>query len=242
MPFQVDEGEWPGLLRFEPWDDIPWLVHAFTTRAAGSFSSEYAEHALPPPLSAVPMPLRLLRQVHSNHLHLAKATADPTPSWKRPEADGLLTSQAGHLLGVRTADCLPLLYVDRDRRAVAAVHAGWRGTAKGIAARAVERMRQEFGSPPDDLEVAMGPGIGPCCYEVGSEVADQFASFAIHKGPKPRLNLLEANRVQLMESGVNESRVWIAGMCTACSADQFYSHRREGTKAGRMLAVIGIRR
>ena len=249
MPFHIDEGESPGLLRFQPWDEIPWLVHAFTTRAAGNFSSETVADELPPPLSTGPMSLASVRQVHSDRLHLLKpesaahshSPSHPPAHAQRPEADGLLTSSAGHLLGVRTADCLPLLYVDRARRAVAAVHAGWRGTAKGIAARAVKRMEEQFGSPPGELEVVIGPGIGPCCYEVGPEVADQFAASAVQIRGSPHLDLPEANRLQLIEAGVNTSKVWGAGLCTACEAHQFYSYRREGTQAGRMLAVIGIR-
>ena len=178
---------------------------------------------------------------HSDRLHLMSVETRPISHTQRPEADGLLTSVAGYLLGVRTADCLPLLYVDRARRAVAAVHAGWRGTAKEIAARAVKRMQQEFGSPPGALEVVIGPGIGPCCYEVGSEVAEQFAGSAVQMDPRPRLNLPEANRLQLIEAGVNESRIWSVGLCTACEGHQFFSYRREGTQAGRMLAVVGIR-
>ena len=241
MPFQIGKGESRGLLRFQPWDEIPWLSHAFTMRAAGNFSSETVADELPLPLSAGPMRLASVRQVHSDRLHLVKPEAASISHSPRPEADGLLTSAAGCLLGVRTADCLPLLYVDRERRAVAAVHAGWRGTAKGIAARAVKRMKQEFGSPPGELEVVMGSGIGPCCYEVGSEVADQFVNSAVQIRGKPHLDLPKANRLQLIEAGVNTSKVWGAGLCTACGADQFYSYRREGTQAGRMLAVIGIR-
>ncbi len=241
MPFHIDEGESGGLLRFQPWDGISWLVHAFTTRDTGNFSADTAADELPPSLSAGPTRLASVRQVHSDGLHLVKPEAASISHSQRPEADGLLTSAAGYLLGVRTADCLPLLYVDRARRAVAAVHAGWRGTAKGIAARAVKRMKQEFGSPPGELEVVMGPGIGPCCYEVGSEVADQFAASAVQVRGRPHLDLPEANRLQLIEAGVNTSKVWSAGLCTACEADQFYSYRREGTQAGRMLAMIGIR-
>ena len=241
MPFYIDEGGSRGLLKFRPWDNIPWLIHAFTTRAAGNFSSEALADQLPPSLTAGAMRLASVRQIHSDRLRSLKSDASATPHPDRPEADGLLTSRAGHLLGIRTADCLPLLYVDRGRRAVAAVHAGWRGTAKGIAARAVERIWKEFGSPPGDLEVVIGPGIGPCCYEVGSEVADQFDASAVRTRRKPHLDLPRANRSQLIQAGVKESRIWSADMCTVCEAGRFYSYRREGRQAGRMLAVIGIR-
>ena len=241
MPFYIDEDASRGLLKFRPWDNIPWLIHAFTTRAAGNFSSETLADHLPPSLNASAMSLASVRQIHSDRLCSLKSDAAPTPHLDRPEADGLLTSGTGHLLGIRTADCLPLLYVDRGRRAVAAVHAGWRGTAKGIAARAVERIGKEFGSPPGDLEVVIGPGIGPCCYEVGSEVAGQFDASAVRTRRKPHLDLPRANRSQLIQAGVKESRIWSADLCTACEAGRFYSYRRQGSQAGRMLAVIGIR-
>ncbi len=183
------------------------------------------------------MELWMPRQVHSNRLHVAGESVAPA----RGEADGMLSDQEGSLLGVRTADCLALLFVDRRRRAVAAVHAGWRGTVQGIAANAVERMRGEFGSVPEEMEVAIGPGIGPCCFEVGREVAKQFDPGVVAGREKPRVDLGAANRRQLLGAGIPGERIWSSNLCTHCSPEQFFSHRRDGDSAGRMLAVIGLR-
>ena len=159
----------------------------------------------------------------------------------RPEVDGLLSRQPGHLLGVRTADCLPILFVDRAKRGVAAVHAGWRGTLKSIARRAVERMTAEFASEEADIEAAIGPAIGPCCFEVGPEVADRFDEAFVHGSDPPRVDLIDATRSQLSEAGINPAKISVASACTSCLERDYFSHRRSGEGAGRMLAFVGVR-
>ena len=226
-----------GVIRVRGWQGLPWLVHGWTNRAAGDFRRLPAGDELNSRLGVTGMELCMPRQVHSNRLHAVGSIEPPA----RPEADGMLSDQAGSLLGVRTADCLALLFVDRRRRAVAAVHAGWRGTVQGIAANAVERMRREFGSVPEEMEVAIGPGIGPCCFEVGSEVAEQFDPGVVVDRNRPCVDLDAANSRQLIEAGIPGERIWSSNLCTHCSPEQFFSHRRDGDSAGRMLAVIGVR-
>jgi purine-nucleoside/S-methyl-5'-thioadenosine phosphorylase / adenosine deaminase len=238
-----------GVLRWKPWQQLPWLVHGFSTRAAGDFSALDRDRIH---WSGEEFPLAMLRQIHSDKLYVI-ATAHESAAPALPEGDGLLASNAGVLVGVRTADCLPLLLVDRRSRAVAAVHAGWRGSAQKIAAKAVEKLTREMGARPEDLEAVIGPGIGVCCYEVGEEVAGQFdGQFAVRfasqfdgaeaeREERLYLDLAAANRAQLVEAGVPASQIHLSGMCTQCLADQFYSYRREGDKAGRMLAVVGVR-
>ena len=119
-------------------------------------------------------PLVALRQFHSNLVHRAtKEDAERERPWK---ADGLITDEPGLLLGIQTADCIPVLVADRKRRAVGAFHAGWRGTVKRIVELGVGRMRLEFGSRPEDLVAAIGPGVSACCYAVGEEVLSEFES------------------------------------------------------------------
>ena len=161
MVFELDAR---GVLRLRRWMDIPWLVHGFTTRRAGDFRVLQSLDAAVSTLGTQGMVLRTARQVHSDKLVVISANLGPRREVPRPEADGLLTLQPGHLLGVRTADCLPVLFVDPAKRGVAAVHAGWRGTLKSIARRAVERMAAEFGSEEADIEAAIGPAIGRCCF------------------------------------------------------------------------------
>jgi YfiH family protein len=190
--------------------------------------------------------------------------------WK---GDGILTDEPGLLLGVQTADCIPVLVADRKRRAVAAFHAGWRGTVKRIVETGIGRMRLQFGSRPEDLVAAIGPGIGACCYAVGEEVLSSFESqfsyarelfrdvydsdpvrtkypmlFLTQRapghsliGPSLHLNLVEANRRQLLAAGLKPRSIKVVGGCTNCQPELFFSHRASQGRAGRMLSVIGIR-
>ena len=238
MVFEVDAR---GVLRLRQWMDIPWLVHGFTTRHAGDFRVLRSLDAAVSGLGTEGMTLRTARQVHSDKLAVIAANPGSRREVPRPEADGLLTLQAGHLLGVRTADCLPVLFVDRAKRGVAAVHAGWRGTLKLIAPRAVERMTAEFGSEEADIEAAIGPAIGPCCFEVGPEVADRFEEAFVHGSNPPRVDLIDATRSQLSEAGINPAKISVASACTRCLERDYFSHRRSGEGAGRMLAFVGVR-
>jgi len=185
-------------LRVPGWSRMPWLWHGFSTRKGG-LSRAYCAEDAPGELNlgfrddddrdavagnrrllveaitgAANTPLVALHQIHSNLIRVVTAAdaARPRP-WK---ADGLLTDEPGLLLGIQTADCIPVLVVDRKRHAVGAFHAGWPGTVKRIVEEGVGRMRLEFGSRPEDLIAAIGPGIGPCCYEVGEELLSEFES------------------------------------------------------------------
>lgn len=230
-------------------------------------------------------PLISLRQFHSNLVvRVTAADAGRERPWKAGvlsdrssppgwKADGIITDEPGLLLAIQTADCIPVLVADRKRRAVGAFHAGWRGTVKRIVETGVGRMRFEFGSRPEDMVAAIGPGIGQCCYAVGEEVLSEFESqfsygrelfrevydsdavrtkypmlFLTQRapghspiGPSLHVDLIEANRRQLMAAGVGEKRIQIVGGCTQCQPELFYSHRGSRGHAGRMMAVIGVR-
>jgi YfiH family protein len=191
-------------------------------------------------------PLATVRQVHSNVSVIAVSGAGC-------EADGILTSEPGILLGIQTADCIPVLVADRIRKAVGAFHAGWRGTVARIVESGIQRMRAEFGSDPEDLIAAIGPGIGACCYSVGQEVLGEFESnfrYASELFSRSRtatgegllhLDLIEANRRQLLDGGLKAGAISVAGGCTGCHPELFYSHRTARGHAGRMMSVIGIR-
>ena len=184
-----------------------------------------------------------LRQVHG--ADVVEARTGLTNGGRA--ADALVSRDPGVLLTVRVADCVPLLIADRSLGAVAAVHAGWRGTGAGVAQRAVEAMIGTFGCRVADLAAALGPSIGPCCYEVGSAVRDAlqeagWSEAAIQRwftGPlSGRLNLWRANQDQLIEAGLDVGAVFTSGLCTACHAGWFHSYRREKERAGRMAAYI----
>ena len=193
-------------------------------------------------------PLRTVRQIHSNRSVLISSEGEqPT------EADGMITDRPGILLGILTADCVPVLVADPRRRVVGAFHAGWRGTVERILEHGIQRMVKEFGSDPAEIIAAIGPCIRGCCYSVGDEVMTRFeANFSYgaelfslrQESPEGRtqsLDLVEANRRQLIAAGVSAGSISVVGGCTSCEMDRYFSHRASGGRAGRMMAVIGIR-
>jgi YfiH family protein len=146
---------------------------------------------------------------------------------------------------LRYADCTPILLADPRRRAIAAVHAGWRGTAVRAASSAVKALRDAFGSEARDLIAGIGPAIGPCCYAVGADVFESFvdrpwAATTTRTGA-PALDLWEANRRDLIDAGVPAEQIESANICTQCASDRFFSHRANGGQpAGRFAAVIRL--
>ena len=198
-------------------DSIEWLEHGFGTR-----------------LSDIPARfpnLATLRQAHSAECVAAEGRAGVLGS-----GDALLENAPGAVVAVKTADCIPILLVDQRSRAVAAVHAGWRGTVARIAISAVAAMRGSFGSDPRDLHAAIGPGIGQCCYEVGPEVAARFG-----EPGRAHIDLAEANRRQLIEAGVTGRRIYASSLCTMCRPEEFHSFRRDKEAAARLYSFAGIR-
>jgi YfiH family protein len=277
------------------WSKTGWLVHGFSTRPGGkttvyrqpgdlnlSFTDsddrknvaanrELFLHAAAGGKKFLGMVT--LRQIHSSLIHrvgAADVRANDQPAVLK--GDGLMTGEPGVLLGIQTADCIPVLVADRKNRAVAAFHAGWRGTVARIVENGVGRMRVEFGSRPEDLIASIGPGIGRCCYSVGQEVREQFGSQFLYAadlflevyesdtvrekypmlfltarapghseiGPALHLDLAEANRRQLLASGVKKSAIAMTGQCTGCHTDLFFSHRIERGFTGRLMSVIGV--
>jgi YfiH family protein len=184
-------------------------------------------------------PLAAVRQVHGTMV----ARVDSGAGWEPVEADGLVTAASGMMLGVQVADCVPVLVVDTRLRVVAALHAGWRGTAAGMASVGVARMREEFGCRVEDLVAAVGPSIGPCCYEVGDEVREAFGGGdGLFVGKN--LNLWEANRRALVGAGLQDGAVTVVGECTGCARMEdgrrkYFSHRMEQGFTGRAMGMVG---
>ena len=171
-----------------------------------------------------------LKQIHSN---LVLKT--DSPDGLVGEGDALMTIRPGVAISIRTADCYPILLADSRNVAVAAIHAGWRGTAARIVDRTLETMAAEFGTQPRDIIAAIGPGIGVCCFEVGDEVARQFGY-----DRRTHLDLAFENRKQLEAAGVPSHNIEALGVCTFCDAERFFSYRREKERAGRMTSYIRI--
>jgi YfiH family protein len=265
------------VVRAEGWERYGWLRHGFSTRAGG-VSSVYGGKTLnlgwtkEDDAGAVIENRRRLggavaegfalvgvRQVHSARVCVVRE-GDGAREGRlesedgRPvlEGDGLMTDVPGVLLGVGVADCVPVLVVDERKRAVAAFHAGWRGTVARIVERGIGMMGEEYGSRPEDLTAVVGPSIGACCYAVGEEVRSEFGREFGYGGELFResglgmhLDLWEANRRQLLNAGLGEGRISVVGECTACTRDEggglrYFSHRGEHGVAGRMLGVVGV--
>ncbi len=189
--------------------------------------------------------LTTLSQIHSDRVLVV---AEPPVSGNRPEGDALVTERAGIALAVLVADCFPILLADRASGAIAAIHSGWRGTADRIVAKSVELLRSKLGSRPEDLVAAIGPGIRSCCMEVGTDVARLFIEAcpgAVHEKRPERqpqkymLDLAMVVRLQLAGTGIPADSIYDLGLCTRCSAGEFFSYRAEGLLSGRQMAVIG---
>jgi YfiH family protein len=174
-------------------------------------------------------------QVHGRDVTLVESDSEG-----RPKCDVLITNSPSKTLMLRFADCTPVLLADPVKKVVGVVHAGWRGSAVRAAEAAVAAMREEFGSNPRDLVAGIGPSIGPCCYTVGDDVHHAFADRP-QLFEDGRLDLWQANRLALVEAGLTPDRIEVAGLCTQCNAETFFSHRANGGKpAGRFAAVIRL--
>ena len=165
------------------------------------------------------------------------------------KTDALITNEAGLPLMLCFADCTPIIFLDEKNKAVGIAHGGWKGTVASIAAKTALAMQKEFGTDLNELKVGIGPAIGPCCYEVGEEVAQKFkAAFKAHAdkllikaaADKYKLNLWEVNRFQLVDIGVNKANIEMADTCTACQHKWFYSYRADNKITGRMAAIIAL--
>jgi YfiH family protein len=288
------------LLHSEKLDKLPWLLHGFSTRLGG-VSRAYGGNALNLGFTQhdsrttvernrelflkeldvanghKSWPLISLRQIHSDLIFHVDREADRDRIDGMPEqllaGDGIITDTPGLLVTVQTADCLPVILVDRKRRAVGVFHAGWRGTVKRIVEKGVGEMRKHFKSDPRNIIAAIGPGIRGCCYDVGEEVRTKFEAqfayasslfreikesdpvrekypllFLTARAPghselpvKLFLDLVEANRRQLLDAGVLARNIDTTSPCTACHTELLFSFRAEKGVTGRMRAAAGIR-
>ncbi|HET8925841.1 MAG TPA: peptidoglycan editing factor PgeF [Candidatus Acidoferrum sp.] len=272
------------ILQVPAFTKLPWLVHGFSTRPGGV--SELAgekvlnlgftewdrnenvfenRRRFQSALGANDLALITIKQFHSDVVQLFEVVpVEPC------RGDASATNRAGLLLAVQTADCVPILLVDPKKRAIAAVHAGWRGTLARILTKTVGQMQMHFGTKPADLLAAIGPSIGGCCYEVGTEVVVQFKSQfpnasdwfdELRTGDEPNslqwlnrmppghqpppknvlLDLKKANRAKLLDAGLRAQNIFASDLCTACRRDLLFSYRKEGAESGRLMSVVGIR-
>jgi YfiH family protein len=243
--FEWTQAPWGRVLRCGPLAAA--APHLFTTRDLRLRESEQEWAAVAAGMGVAPEDLLLVRQVHE--AAVAVAAPDRPRPWIRPEADAIASDDPAAAIGVRVADCVPVLLAEETGRAVAAIHAGWRGTARRVAIAAVSALWERFGVRPQRLIAAIGPSIGPCCYEVGDRVYEAFREAGHHPdllaqwfapGPSGRrhLDMWRATRDQLEGAGIPASRIHAADLCTRTHAALFHSYRADGEGAGRMLAAI----
>ncbi|MBZ5536793.1 MAG: peptidoglycan editing factor PgeF [Acidobacteriia bacterium] len=267
------------ILKSPTLDGIPWLRHGFSTRVGGqsvfpkaSLNLGFTEFDLRKAVEAnrgaffeaigmQGFSVVHLQQIHSNRVALIESGNLTNPNI---EADAVVTAVPQVVLTVLTADCVPILMVDSGSHAIGVVHAGWRGTAQGIAAKTVETLVRKGGGPASGLKAALGPSIRACCYEVGEDVlaalqktilgADRYFSRSpgggkqtlpdersgggAGRGKKFLLDLAAANRDQLMEAGLRAENISMSPACTGCQPELFFSHRKENGRTGRMMAAI----
>ena len=221
------------MLTHAPWRSLPGLVHGFLDRA------ECERSAWPAVLARVgaPFPIAIPCQVHGTTVVNARVG-------EGPEADGLVTAQPGLLVGVVTADCVPVLLVEPRRGVAAAVHAGWRGSAAGVLEEALRKLTDVSGAGAGTIEAVIGPAIGGCCYEVGPEVRQAFETrtgrtteeaWSTRAG-RDHVDLRTAARLLLAAAGVTS--VEVLGPCTSCAVG-YHSYRRDGVRTGRQLSFVG---
>lgn len=176
----------------------------------------------------------MMKQVHGDCVVVADDFKSGPPL---READAIVTATPGVLMTVRTADCLPLFIYDPRHHGLGLVHAGWKGSQKNIVGKALQMMREKWESEPKDLQVALGPAIRACCYEVGAEFGRYFPEYLIHRNDYAYLDLPQVNKDQLEKIGVLAENIFDCEICTHCSSS-FFSYRREKDKAGRMISVM----
>lgn len=218
------------------WENIPFLVHGFGDR-------DWKEQDLedhPRLRNLTPL---FLRQIHSDIFHIVRSLPEGILS-----GDALITDRPDMLLVIKTADCLPVLIVDPDKRVVAAVHCGWKSTSQRLALKVIGSMEEHFRCDPSSLMVALGPCIGKDCYEVGEDVRQQFNDRGLDGNvflPHPEhigkyyLDLRLSNKHQLQDGGVLGSNIAMVDLCSHCE-ENLYSYRRSPQIPGRMLSFIGM--
>jgi YfiH family protein len=223
------------------------VTHGWTTRQlelqGGAGCEQHGWDRVAAAAGLRPDQLVRLRQVHGAAVFVADALTD-----ERPEADIVLTARADLVVAVQVADCAPVLLASRNGDVGGAAHAGWRGTAANVSGVAVRALVDRFAVDVASVSAAIGPAIGPCCYEVGEELVAAFAErgwneavsdrWFVRRGGRLFLDVWQANADQLRKAGIPDDQVHVSRLCTACHPEWFYSYRRDGAGTGRLAAFI----
>jgi YfiH family protein len=235
------------LLQIRSWRRKRKIAHGFGRRGQGT-RLDWEGKAIQEREDS--FPLVCLRQAHGDRVLLFDATIQKIEEIWQEEGDSLITRDSGFALGVFTADCLPIFLYDSRQQVIGVVHAGWRGTARGVAKKAVEKMKGFFQCQSKDILAVMGPGIGPCCYEVDHPVKEAFvgSGFPWESISRPRgegtwsLDLHLANSLLLEAAGIRRENIEALKLCTSCRRGEFYSYRRGDKVGGRQLNFLALRK
>ncbi|MEN2993934.1 MAG: peptidoglycan editing factor PgeF [Thermodesulfovibrio sp.] len=190
--------------------------------------------------NSLPFKFYLPIQKHTDNVQILNNYTESTV------ADAVITDKKNLFIGVKTADCLPVLIFDPQKEIIAAVHAGWRGTAKGILKKTINKMREIYGCEPKNLLIAFGPYIKACCYEVGDEVIEQIKRETFNEeyifkiNSKKHIDIGIANLIQALSVGVKKENIWFSKDCTYCKNNEYASYRFNKEKAGRQYGIIGM--
>jgi len=248
-------------LKVPGWESYDGLLHGFLGRRGGGSVGPYAELNISLRVGDNAQTVKknicdmkqavgihdgrivTMKQVHSDGI---VELGEKIPK-EVGEADGMITRERGAYPGVLTADCVPILFVAPKRKVAAAVHAGWRGTLAGIGAKTVRLFQEKYDIAAAEIEAALGPSIGACCYEIQDDVARPLAaqwgaladSTMERREGKRFLNLRELNREILADAGMPRTRIHEIGPCTSCAREEFFSYRRERAETGRQISFVG---
>lgn len=244
-----------------------FLEHAFCTRRGGTSKDDYKSLNMSfregdeesrvlqnwdclSKAFAIPLEQFLVvNQVHGDAIFVIKPHGSYFSSRDELNYDAIVTTRANLAICIKTADCVPVFIVDKVKKVIAVVHAGWKGTALAISAKVIRLMQNQYQCLPQDILAAIGPSIGKCCYEVDSTTADAFrklsnSEFFLQQGKKKdkwMLDLPEANRMQILAAGIPKNNIEVSGYCTACNQDMFFSHRGAGGITGRQVNFMMIK-
>jgi YfiH family protein len=231
-------------LSFSPLLNFDFISHGFIIKnKEQNLSTQAKKNALKKLIKKISSKEKRLvvpRQVHGNGCLTIKKGDELKRKYK---GDAILTDRKDIFLTVSVADCLPIFLVEPKRKVVGLVHAGWRGTLLGIAKETIRKAKKEFGCKPEDFTLLFGPAIQKCCYEISEVTAILFDEDGLTRmpGEKPKLDLMKINLKQFLSCGVKRKKIFATNDCSFCNKDMFHSFRRDGDKAGRMLAFIGIK-
>lgn len=247
-------------------DDCDFVTHAFCTRQGGVSEGNFKDLNLSPDVgdkeenvlhnlkilaSSFDIPVEnffTVNQVHGDGIIVVDKKILNEGRGRKLDFDGIISNTPGIAMSIKTADCVPIIMVDYVNRVVGAFHAGWKGTSLGIVPKAVGIFSERFSSAASNIFAAIGPAIGPCCYEVDEKVADSMKNMpgndlflrARKKRGKWMLDLSAANRFQMLEAGIPRENIATAKICTACRSDLFFSYRKEGV-TGRQFSFVMLK-